>query len=329
MSEKTFLKQEKTDMPPHPRAYPLDPVSIRSLRIFVAVAEAQSYTVAARQLHLAVSTVSKSVAGLETELGFPLLYRNTRRVSVTEAGERFYRRCRAVIAEISQASESEAVSPAKIRGHLRIVVSPSFSTAVLSPMLSPFLRKHPNVTVDVIVSSAMPNLVRERVDVAIMLRDQPETKTRSLRLAPNARAFCASPDYLAANGTPRTPQELAKHTCLVSLLSGAHEGWRVRTRDDGETLQVSGTFTSNDGNVIKNACLDGLGIANLYRYHVYRELAGGNLIELFPGSQPGTNSIYAIFPHREIVESHTQAFVDHIRKAIGDPPYWLQVPGSG
>lgn len=311
-------------MKPRLGSQPFDTATIRSLRIFIALVEAQSFTAAARQLHLGVSTVSKSIAALEASHGTRLIYRNTRRVSVTEAGERFYRSCRAIVAELNAAYATDKLVQPNVGGHLRVVASPSFSASVLAPMLPAFLRQYPNVTVDVLVSSAFPNLIRDQIDVAITLRNQPQTKTGSLRLASNSLALCASPAYLKQRGIPQTPEDLKNHLGLVSLLSGAHDAWMIRTGDGMKLIQIPSVFASDDGNVIKRLCLDGAGIANLYRFHAFEELENGSLVELFPGQQPDTNSIYAVFPHREMLAPHTIVFVEALRAAIGDPPYWTR-----
>lgn len=315
-------------MNPRLGSQPFDTATIRSLRIFIALVESQSFTAAARQLHLGVSTVSKSIAALEASHGTRLIYRNTRRVSVTEAGEQFYRSCRTIMAEINAVYATDKIPQPNVRGHLRVVASPSFSASVLSPMLPAFLRQYPKITVDVLVSSAFPNLVRDQIDVAIMLRNQSETKTASLRLASNSLALCAAPSYLKERGVPQAPEDLANHLGLVSLLSGAHDAWMIRTGDDVKLVQIPSVFASDDGNVIKRLCLDGMGIANLYRFHAFEELEKGSLVELFPGRQPDTNSIYAVFPHREMLDRHTVVFVDALRAAIGDPPYWTRSRGS-
>lgn len=311
-------------MNPRLGGHPFDMASIRSLRIFVAVVESQSFTAAARKLHLGISTVSKSIAALEVSLGSPLIYRNTRRVAVTDAGEQFYRRCRTIMTEINAACFSDQVPQLNVRGHLRIAVSPSFGASVLSPMLPHFLRQYPQITADVLVSSAFPNLIRDQIDVAITLRNQPETKTASLRLARNSLALCASPDYLKQRGVPQTPEDLENHFALVSLLSGVHDAWVIGTGNDIKVAQIRSVFASDDGNVIKRLCLEGLGIANLYRFHAYEELEKGTLVELFPGRQPQTHNIHAVFPHKEMTEPHTVAFVNFLRETIGDPPYWTR-----
>lgn len=301
---------------------PLDTASIASLRIFIAVVEAQSFSAAARQLRLATSTVSKHVAGLERELGYPLIYRNTRRAKVTDAGEQFYQRCKTILLELDEAVLGGGTRHAPVQGHLRVVVPPSFGTAVLSPMLPGLLWAHPNLTVDVLVTSAMPNLIRDRIDVAILLREYPQTKFPSRRLAPNRRVFCASPAYLEEHGRPETPEDLPRHACLVSLISGEQDPWMMRMNGVVRPLVPEGRLASDNGNVLKNACLAGYGIANFYRFHAYQELRAGTLVEVLGDYQPDTNSIYAVLPHRHLIQPRTNAFLEFIKQSIGSPPFW-------
>lgn len=311
-------------------AHPLDTTSVRSLRIFIAVAEAGSLSAAANQLHLSLSTVSKRLAALEEAIGSPLVYRNTRRIALTDAGRSFYRRCRSAMREIDQAASPDGGIAARhgaISGHLRIVVSPAFGEAVMAPALSAFRERHPRITIDVIAMSAMPNLVRERIDVAIMMRASPETKTASVRLAPNPRVLCAAPRYLERHGTPGGPDDLAHHSCLVSLLSGVSEAWHLRGPDGTVApAPIAVAAASNDGNFLKRACLAGNGIANLFAFHVQAELQDGRLVEVLAHNKPEANTIFAIYPHQRIVLPHVTAFVDFVRETIGDPPVWMPRP---
>lgn len=306
--------------------HPLDTISLRSLRIFIAVVEAGTLSAAARQLHLALSTVSKSLAALEEAVGYPLIYRNTRRLALTDAGRAFYRRSRAVVREMEEAASVDLAggSPLPdVTGHLRVVVSPSFGDAVLAPALPQFLERHPRVTIDVFVTSAMPNLVRERIDVAIMMREYPETKTASVRLAPNARVICAAPRYLERFGMPAVPQDLADHRCIVSLLSGVAEAWHLIGPDGSSApAPLGAVVASNDGNFLKRACLAGQGIGNLFAFHIHQELKDGRLVEVLRDHKPENNNVLAIYPHQRIVQPHVRAFVDFVRDTIGDPPFW-------
>lgn len=305
-------------------SHPFDMATVRSLRIFVAVVETQSFTAAARQLHLGIPTVSKSIAMLEATVGVPLIYRNTRRISVTEAGEQFYRRCQTVMGAINASIPADDRARAAIRGHLRVVTSPSFATSVLTPMIPSFQRRFPQITIDLIVSSAFPNLIRDQIDIAISLRNPAENKAASLRLATNSLALCASPAYLREKDVPRTPEDLQSHRALVSLRSGAHDPLMIRSGRQVKLIQIPSVFASDNGNVLKQLCVGGLGIANLFRFHAYKELQRGTLVELFPGRQPDIHNIHAVFPHhKEMMGRHTIAFVDALRDAIGDPPYWM------
>ncbi|MCF3933169.1 LysR substrate-binding domain-containing protein [Acuticoccus sp. M5D2P5] len=302
---------------------PLDSVSIASLRSYIAVVEAKSFSVAARQLRLATSTVSKHVVGLERDLGYPLIYRNTRRANVTEAGERFYQRCKSILFELDEAVSRGDTPAAPMDGHLRITVPPSFATAVLSPMLPTLLGDHPGLSVDLIVTSALPDFIRERIDLAILLRETLPTKFPSRRLCANPRVFCASPGYLDAHGVPQTPEDLAAHRCIVSLISGEVDPWMIRQKGIVKPMPMSGQLASDNGNLLKLSCLSGCGIGNFYRFHVYKELASGALVEILPDYQCQTNNIYAVLPHRQLVPPRTQAFLEHIADRIGSPPFWL------
>lgn len=303
---------------------PLDSVSIASLRSYIAVVEARSFSAAARQLRLSTSTVSKHVVGLERDLGYPLIYRNTRRAKVTDAGERFYQRCKVIVFEVEEAVSGGFSASQPVKGHLRVAAPPSFATAILSPMLGPLLAENPDLSVDVQVTSALPDFIRERIDVAILLRETPQTKFPSRRLCLNPRVFCAAPAYLAAHGSPQTPQDLSAHDCIVSLISGEPDPWLVLQDGEVRAVPVSGRLACDNGNVLKLACLAGSGIANFYRFHAHEELASGELVEVLAGYQASTNSIFAVLPHRHLVPPRTQAFLEVLAARIGTPPFWFE-----
>src|ERR1700674_4005253 len=164
----------------------LNNANILSLRCFVAVVQTQSFSSAARQLRLAPSSVTKHVRLIETE--------------VEEAA-------------LGMVAEKQ------LSGHLRVTTPPSFASAVLAPRIHEFLANYPGLSLDLAVSSATPDLMRNRVDVAITLREEPQSKLLHFRLGPCPLLLCASPDYLARRGRPRQPQDLARHDCLSSRFS--------------------------------------------------------------------------------------------------------------
>lgn len=292
---------------------PLNDASIVALRCYAAVVETQSFSSAARQLRLAPSSVTKHVKMLEVALGSALLHRTTRMVGVTEAGEGFYERCVRILAEIDSAAA--LISPNKqLSGHLRVVAPPSFAASVLAPNLHLFLREHPALSLDVIVTSATPNLIRDRIDVAISLESEPKSKLAHMILAPCSRVLCASPGYLAAHGEPRTLDELLVHECIASRYSDLAEGWMLRRQGNWETVGVRSRLHSDNGDLLRQVCLRGGGIGNFYRFHVRDDLESGQLIEIMTDFEVKPKNIYAILPHRQILRPQAKALVEFVRK---------------
>lgn len=292
---------------------PLNDASIVALRCYAAVVETQSFSSAARQLRLAPSSVTKHVKMLEAALGSALLHRTTRMVGVTEAGEGFYERCVRILAEIDSAAA--LISPNKqLSGHLRVVAPPSFAASVLAPNLHLFLREHPALSLDVIVTSATPNLIRDRIDVAISLESEPKSKLAHMILAPCSRVLCASPGYLAAHGEPRTLDELLVHECIASRYSDLAEGWMLRRQGNWETVGVRSRLHSDNGDLLRQVCLRGGGIGNFYRFHVRDDLESGQLIEIMTDFEVKPKNIYAILPHRQILRPQAKALVEFVRK---------------
>lgn len=291
---------------------PLNAASIIALRCFAAVVETQSFSSAARQLRLAPSSVTKHIKMLEGALGSALLHRTTRMVGVTEAGEGFYVRCVRILAEIDSAAAM--IAPDKqLSGHLRVAAPPSFAASLLAPNLHTFLRSYPALTIDVIVTSATPNLIRDRIDVAISLESEPKSKLAHMLLAPCSRVLCASPGYLAEHGEPRLPEELLAHECIASRYSDLAEGWTLRRGNTWETIEVRSRLHSDNGDLLRQVCLRGGGVGNFYRFHVREDLKTGQLIEIMKDFEVKPRSIYAVLPHRQILRPQAKALVDFVR----------------
>jgi DNA-binding transcriptional LysR family regulator len=298
----------------------LDHASILSLKTFIAVAEAQSFSAAARQLRLSPSAVTNNVLVLERSVQVALFHRTTRRVAITEAGQRFYRRCKAIVGEIDQALSAVAPSGAH-RAHLRVTSPPSFASAGLAPNLASFLAQHSNLSIDLMVTSAMPNMISDRIDLTFVLREDLDSKLPHIRMAPISRAFCASPKYLSQHGTPTTPADLARHRCLANMLSGSSERWTVKLGRSRKQIQVNAQFMADSGDVLRTACIDGAGIGNFYRFHVRASLERGELVEVLGTYQPNSNYLYAVTPHREMILPQVQLFIDYVRSIVDAPPF--------
>lgn len=295
----------------------LDQASILSLRCFVAVVETQSFSAAARQLRVAPSSVTKQVQLIETAVNVALFHRTTRRVSVTEAGERFYEQCLAILGHVDEASAAVSAEN-QLSGHLRVTAPPSFATALLGRHVHEFMNEHPAVTVDVNVTSATPDLIRDRIDVAITLSDEPQSKLTHFWLGSGTRTLCASPDYLARRGVPKHPDELGSHECLSSRFSDLAANWKLSRGDEWHLVNPQFKLLSDNGELLRQACLAGAGISPFYNFHVHDDLRAGRLVRVLPDFDVASRHIFAIIPHKKIMRPQAGAFIDFIRRLIAE-----------
>ncbi len=286
----------------------INEASFLSLRCFVAVVETQSFSAAARQLQVAPSSVTKHIQLLEGVVGVALFHRTTRRMAVTEAGERFYDQCLNILAQIDSATAAMAADQ-DLTGHLRVTAPPSFAAAALGPHIHEFLQAHPGIAVDLIVTSDTPDLIGDRIDIAIAVQDQPETKLPHLLLAACPRVLCASPGYVARHGMPATPDDLDGHHCISGRFSDLAETWHLEHEGGSTGVRVASSLLSDSGELLRQACVNGAGIGNFYFFHVRADLAAGRLVPVLAGYEPRARNIYAIIPHRQIVRPQTRAFI--------------------
>lgn len=293
------------------------------LRAFVAVVETQSFTRAGATLGIMPSTISKHIKSLEQRLDGRLVTRTTKHLSITEIGQRFYERCLHVLHEIQQAEFEVSEYNAEPQGLLRISAATTLATRHFAPIFVSFLKKYPKVKLDVSLSVSSEDLVVSGIDIGIRISSELDPNLVALKIAPNMRVYCASPGYLFAHGKPTKPAELAHHNCLVmrGVLHSAR--WTFRLPDeDTQTINVSGNFVADNGDLLRQAMLAGLGIGYLSRFMVQEHLTSGQLIELFPESRTVTSTIYAVYPARRNLPLKTRAFLDHLRAEFLIPPDW-------
>ncbi|RKK02661.1 LysR family transcriptional regulator [Pseudoroseomonas wenyumeiae] len=295
----------------------LNETSILSLRCFVAVVETQSFSSAARQLRVSPSSVTKQVQGLELALGVALVHRTTRRLSVTESGERFYQTCQAILTQVDQVAAAVGAER-ELSGHLRVATPPSFAATMLGPRLPEFFRLNPGLTVDIMVSSAMPDLIRDRIDVAITLQEEPASKLAHFRLADSPCALCAAPAYLDRAGTPLVPEDLYQHDCLFSRFSQLAEPWMLYDGTHWLAIATRSRLLSDNGDLLRQTCLAGGGIGNFYRFHVEEDLQAGRLVMVLPSYPVRPKSAYAVVPHRLIIRPQARAFIDFVRRLTAE-----------
>lgn len=300
---------------------PVVPPELADVAAFRRVVETGSFTAAAAALAVSKAAVSKYVTRLEAALGTRLLQRTTRRLALTEAGAAYYARVAAALGELDSAHEELAALSAEPRGHLRVSAPGYLGALHLAPLLGPFLKAHPAITLDLDLSNRLVDLVQERFDVALRISAHADSSLVARAIAPCPMVVCATPDYLRRRGTPREPADLAEHECLIYGLSRSPLEWRFRRRARRGAAGGAGRWTSvtvrgalrcNDDTALKQWLLEGLGIRQFPRFFVERELRQGRVVELLPGWESPQLTISAVFATRQHLAPKVRAFVDFL-----------------
>lgn len=286
--------------------------------------EAQGFSAAARALGLSKSAVSKAVGQLEDRLGARLLNRTTRRLSLTDAGAAYYEGCVKVLAEAEEAELAVTRLQESPRGLLKVNAPMTFGVLHLAPCLPDFLQAHPELNIELSLDDRVVDLVEEGLDVAVRVAKLPDSSLIARRLAPSRRVWAASPEYLARNGAPEHPRELARHrVMLYSLLLGPADEWRWETPEgEAGSVRLTGCLKANNGEVLRQAALSGLGLIFSPTFIVGRDLCEGRLVEVLRPWADSSGSDYAVYPHNRHLSAKVRAFVDFLAGRFGPVPYW-------
>jgi len=286
------------------------------LIIFVAVVESGSFSRAAEQLNLANSAVSRAVKKLEMKLGVSLLNRTTRQLSLTEEGERYFRRVHQVLQEMASAETELMESRQTPRGLLRIDAATPVILHLLLPMIKPFRERYPEVTLSLVSSETFINLIERKVDVAIRAGTLTDSSLRARPLFISYRKIVASPDYLARHGVPETICDLKEHICLGFTEPVSLNTWPVAC-EDGQLLEITPGMTSNSGETLKQLCLTGNGIACLSDYMIDKEIKRGDVVELLAEYRlPVEMPFSAVYYSDRAVSTRIRTFIDFLSEQI-------------
>jgi DNA-binding transcriptional LysR family regulator len=296
---------------------------LAAIEAFVRVSETQSFSEAARRLRSSKSSVSRQVAALEAELGARLFYRTTRSLTLTEAGRSYFERASRILADLEEANLSVSQLQSAPRGRLRVNAPMSFGFLHLAPALTDFLRRFPEVEVDVTLNDRFVDLVDEGFDVAVRIGSLADSSLVARRLAPIRRAVCASPVYLKARGVPASPDDLKTHDCLCySNLAQAREWQFIRADGRPWPIEVRGRLSANNGDALKVAALKGLGFVNLPTFLVGSDLQAGALVTVLDQFLVQDITVNAVYPHSRHLSPKVRAFVDFLAERFGPRPYW-------
>jgi DNA-binding transcriptional LysR family regulator len=294
------------------------------LSFFSALVRAGSLSAAGRELGISTPAVSKHLALMEQRAGVPLVNRTTRRMSLTPEGEVVLEHARRLLGGLDELEQALGGARAAPRGLLRVNATLGFGRGHLAPVVSRFVRKHPQVEVQLQLSVNPPPLTDDAFDVCVRFGAPPESRLIARRLGPNRRLLCAAPAYLARHGTPRTPEELARHQC-ITIRQGdeAYGVWRLSRRSRGhadkaraQQVRVRGALSTNDGGIAVAWALDGHGILMRAEWDIDRHLASGRLVQVLPQYDTPDADLYAVWPQAHQGSRRVRAFVDFLAAAF-------------
>lgn len=297
---------------------------LADLNLFLRVLDLGSISAAARSLDLSVAVASQRLKRLERGLGVRLLHRTTRQLRPTPEGIALADQGRHLVEELDVLTSSLRSNAKSVAGTLRVTIPASFGRQYISPLLPEFMARHPRLRLDIDLSDQMRDLVGEGLDLAIRIGTLQDSELIATRLAVNRRVLCASPDYLRRHGTPKKPDDLAKHECL--LMSSNRESanvWHLRGPDGTDAeVRLQGRVRSNLGEVLRDAAIGGLGIAFHSTWHVCEDLRAGRLKIVLPDYQLPESGIYAVMTQRRMVLPRVRAFVEFLSERLGKTPPW-------
>jgi DNA-binding transcriptional LysR family regulator len=285
------------------------------MRIFAQVMEAGSFTAAADRLGMSKQSVSRRLMQLEERLGVRLLNRSTRRLDATPLGQHYYQSALRLLGEVQQVEHDISGQAQALRGTLRVSAPLSFAMAHLGCLLTEFLQLHPQVDVELDLSDRPVDLIGEGYDLALRIGALEDSSLIARRIADVARVYCASPAYLEARGVPARPEALAEHDCLPYGHSRQVQ-WQFRQGGKVQTIQVSGRMRANNGELLRDAAIAGMGVTYLPTFIVGQALADGRLVTVLDEWATPALQLSAVYPQHRQVARPVQGFVSFLRERL-------------
>lgn len=288
---------------------------IKRLRTFLNVVDSGSFSGAARDV-ASVSAITRQVKSLEDELGARLMNRNSRRLSLTEAGQRLYERGKLIITELEQVKSEVVSMQEEVRGVLRVAMRTAAGMVLVVPALPRLLRDYPDLEVDIILTDERLDFIAQKIDVQIWMGDLPDSDLIARLLSRTNRRLCASPDYLDRHGTPLHPSDLAVHDCLRFTARSYGPNWTFRRGPESVEVAVNGPIRANNGLVLLDAAVNGLGFVSLPEWMARSPLHAKQLVRVLPDWEVdpvGTHAEhFAVFPSSRGLSRKVRVFVDFL-----------------
>ncbi len=297
-------------------------MNIEHLKLFVRLASIYNISKAGQEMGISPAVASSYINKLEKDLGVRLVHRTTRKISLTADGEAFLPHAEEVLSAIETARASVGSGDASPRGTLRVSAPASFGRIHLVPALKDFLLNYPDLRVDFRFSDTIVDLVEGGFDIAIRNAELKDSTLIARKLATDNRIVCASPDYLKEFGEPTIPADLTQHQCINLM---GLENWVFDAPDGHINIKTKGHLCADNGEAVRDACVNGLGIAINSTWSVYKHLRRGQLIQIlrdFP--LLSQTAIWAVYPSSRLLAPKVRAFIDYFSAYFGGIPYWDQ-----
>lgn len=295
----------------------------RSLEIFAATAERLNFAAAARDLKLTRAMVSKHIAALEDRLGVRLFHRTTRRANLTEAGRALATRAGPLIDTLNEAEDAVRDLNTVLRGRLRVNAPVTFGALFAAPLIARFLGEHPGVEIDLTLNDRAVDLVEEGYDVVVRIGVPADSSLIVRRLAPARLVIAGSPDYLKRNGMPKVPADLKRHNCLGYAYWSLRDEWQLTAPDSKpERVRVKGSLVANNGDALRAAALEGVGLILQPTFSICDDLRDGRLVPVLTAYALRELTVHALYAPGAAPNAKLRAFIDLMAKDWGGTPPW-------
>lgn len=294
---------------------------LSNMSVYVKVVEMGSFTAVANHLDSTVGNVSRAVSALENVLDTRLLQRSTRRLSVTDAGRRFYERCTKILADLENAEAEASNAALEPRGTLRVHCVPGLARQLVTCAVLEYRKEFPEVTVDLMLSQRMPNLLEDQLDVSILIaRALPDSAYVSQKIGVSHCVLVASPAYLERHPAPLTPDDLADHQCLLlGTVDYVRDEWQLSSKTGDVTFAPNGpSFSVNDMDAMAVALREGAGIGLLAGFSAIEDLRSGRLVRVLPEYHTYERNVYAVYTSRQFIDAKITRFIDTLKSRVGN-----------
>lgn len=298
-------------------------MDLNEIAIFIRIVEQKSLTRAARSLGLPKSTISRKLSSLEERLGVRLVQRTPRHVVLTEAGSLFHDRCAGLVAQVEAAEAELADLGTTPKGILRVSAGVDIGVTILARHVRDFLRLHPQMAVELVLTDRAVDLVGEGIDLAIRIGPVREASLVVRKLGAGGGVLCASPDYLASHAEPAVPGDLAQHACIVYTSPPHGPDWTLESVQGPVSVRVRAALLANSLTVVREAAIAGLGIARLPLFACSEDLSEGRLRRVLDAWSVAERPVHAVYPATRHLTPKVRAFLDFLAARL------LEQPGIG